>query len=236
MPQQRDIQGNVYCFPELDGVQQNLAFSGTSARSAQMGPTARMVVLCSTGGQTRVRYGFPTGVGSVTGSAVTGMVAGTLLNALPIPVTAGMVLDVNKAFADAFIGPGGRITAVASGAVGNNQVNVTDTVATLMAKIDVLSGNSVSGQTASTLATNQITLRSDLRQDLVLAGTMLASIGHVAGTTQRPFPVTASGGAAGMLTPSQYPQYFSVQPGAVFAVINADGGANTGFLSIQECT
>jgi hypothetical protein len=46
----------------------------------------------------------------------------------------------------------------------------------------------------------------------------------------------ATGATASMIVPSNYPLNFSVQPGYKLAVINTDGGAGVGFLSIQECT
>jgi flagellar hook protein FlgE len=56
---------------------------------------------------------------------------------------------------------GQTITFVASGAVGNNQVNVTDTVAQLLAKIDALSGGAGSAVNSGT-----VTLHSGVAQDL----------------------------------------------------------------------
>lgn len=95
-------------------------------------------------------------------------IAGSAVNnkaATPAPITGVTLLSgaagtdslaANFAAGDSITVNGTPITFVASGAVGN-QLNVTDTVNTLLAKIDSITGTT----TASTISAGGIVLRSD---------------------------------------------------------------------------
>ncbi|MEH2614867.1 flagellar hook-basal body complex protein [Bradyrhizobium sp. AZCC 1693] len=60
---------------------------------------------------------------------------------------------------------GQTITFMASGAAGNNQINITDNIGTLLGKIDALQGTSV----ASTIASGSITLHSGTANNLTIS-------------------------------------------------------------------
>ena len=62
---------------------------------------------------------------------------------------------------------GQTITFMASGAAGNNQVNVGDNITTLLGKIDALSGATAGGFT-STISTGSITLHSGVASNLTV--------------------------------------------------------------------
>jgi flagellin-like hook-associated protein FlgL len=78
--------------------------------------------------------------------------------------------------ADTIVVNGTTISFVASGATGN-QINITDDVDALLAKIDSITGGT------SSVATGQITLGTGTTQDLVVSGSGLAKLGLAAGTT-----------------------------------------------------
>ncbi|MGJ5178060.1 flagellar protein [Bradyrhizobium oligotrophicum] len=96
-------------------------------------------------------------------------VSGTAVNnkaATPAPITGATLLSgaantdsiaTNFTAGDTITVNGQTLTFVASGANGNNQINVTDSVQTLLSKIDTLSGTS----TPSTMSGGVITLRTD---------------------------------------------------------------------------
>ncbi|WP_315779628.1 MULTISPECIES: flagellar protein [unclassified Bradyrhizobium] len=81
----------------------------------------------------------------ITGATLLSGIAGT--DSIATDFTAGDTITVN----------GQTLTFVASGANGNNQINVGDSVQTLLSKIDALSGTSK----ASTVSGGAITLRTD---------------------------------------------------------------------------
>jgi flagellin len=122
-------------------------------------------------GQIYTSAGVTGAVRQITGPA--NIVGGTALNALigGNALTTGDTLTVN----------GQTITVVASGASGNNQVNVGDTVTTLLGKIDAITGTG----TASTVAGGQITLQTGITSDLTIGGTAATKLGFTAGTTAR---------------------------------------------------
>ncbi|WP_257170606.1 flagellar protein [Bradyrhizobium sp. SRS-191] len=96
-------------------------------------------------------------------------VSGTAVNnkaATPAPITGATLLSggtnsdslsTNFTAGDTLTVNGQTLTFVASGAIGNNQINVGDSVQTLLSKIDTLSGTSK----ASTVSGGVITLRTD---------------------------------------------------------------------------
>jgi flagellin-like hook-associated protein FlgL len=104
------------------------------------------------------------------GGAITGA---SLINALTAgnAATAGDTLTVN----------GQTITVVASGASGNNQVNVGDSISTLLGKIDAITGTG----TASAVAAGAVTLQTGTTSDLTIGGSLATKLGFTAGTTAR---------------------------------------------------
>jgi flagellin len=97
-------------------------------------------------------------------------------------------LASNITTSDTIVVNGTTISFVASGATGN-QLNVTDSVGTLLSKIDSLSGG-----TGAAVSGGKVTLNSGTTSDLTISGTGLAKIGLVAGTTARTGGTTALGG------------------------------------------
>ena len=94
-------------------------------------------------------------------------VSGPASNALSTAFGAGDTVTVN----------GQNLTFVASGAAGNNQINVTDTVQTLLTKIDTLSGNIGVGSTPSTVAGGQVQLHTGAAHDLTITSSNAAALG-----------------------------------------------------------
>src|SRR4029078_10446169 len=88
---------------------------------------------------------------AVTGATLLSGAAGT--DSLSSSFTAGDTITVN----------GTPITFVASGATGN-KVNITDSIQTLLTKIDAITGTS----TASTVSGGVISLRTDDAADLTV--------------------------------------------------------------------
>lgn len=81
------------------------------------------------------------------------------------------------------------ITFMASGAVGNNQVNIGDSIGTLLGKIDALTGTSV----ASTISGGSITLHSGVVSDLSVSSSNTAAFAALGFTGT----VTATRGGGG---------------------------------------
>jgi len=115
---------------------------------------------------------------NITGATKLSGTAGTSSDNLASGITIGDTLVVN----------GTTISFVASGATGN-QLNITDDVSTLLAKID-----SITGASGSAVAAGQITLNTGTASDLTLSGSALAKLGLTAGTTARTPGATALGG------------------------------------------
>ncbi len=93
--------------------------------------------------------------------------------------TNSLLTDITTS--DTLIVNGQTITFVASGASGN-QLNTTDTLSTMLAKIDTITGASVG---TSSVSAGVINIGTGLTQDLSLGGTALAKLGLSAGTTNR---------------------------------------------------
>jgi flagellar hook-associated protein 3 FlgL len=86
---------------------------------------------------------------------------------------------------------GKAITFVASGATGNNQINVTDSVQTLLTKIDSITGT----KTASTVSDGVIALHNDSGGPLTVSSTNLsafAALGFGAVASQPPLGLAGS--------------------------------------------
>ncbi len=114
----------------------------------------------------------------ITGATKLSGTAGTSSNNLASNITTSDTLVVN----------GTTITFVASGATGN-QLNVTDDVSALLAKID-----SITGATGSAVSGGQITLNTGTASDLTISGSALTKLGLTAGTTARTPGATPLGG------------------------------------------
>jgi len=107
---------------------------------------------------------------------------------------------------------GQTITFKASGAIGNNQINVTDNVQTLLSKIDALTGTS----TPSTVSGGVITLHTDSASTLSISG----------GNANATAALGALGFATTPITATQPPLRVSGTPlGSATSLVN--GSANT---------
>jgi len=135
--------------------------------------------------------------GPITGATALSGAAGT--NSLTSSFAANDTITVN----------GQTITFVAAGATGNNQINVTDNVQTLLKKIDALAGTS----TPSTISGGVITLHTDNASTLSVTSSNATAFAALGFTTS---PVTAA----------QPPLRVSGSPlGSATSLVN--GSANT---------
>ena len=131
---------------------------------------------------------------TVSGSAVNNKAAlsasisgATLLSGAPSTDS----LASNFVASDTITVNGRSIAFVASGAVGNNQVNTTDSVQTLLTKIDAMSGTS----TPSTVSDGVIALHTDSGTSLNLTSSnsaAFAALGFGAIATQPPLGIAGS--------------------------------------------
>ncbi|WJR76236.1 flagellar protein [Bradyrhizobium sp. NP1] len=140
-----------------------------------------------------------------TDSTATGTVANNKLTT-PAPITGATLLSggantdsLSASFAtgDTITVNGQQITFVASGAHGNNQVNVTDSVQTLLSKIDALSGTS----NPSTVSGGVVTLRTDNAANFSVTSSNTAALGALGfsgpvSATQPPLRVGSPFGSA----------------------------------------
>jgi hypothetical protein len=122
--------------------------------------------------------------------------------ATPAPITGATLLSgaagtdslaINFAAGDTITVNGKPITFVASGATGNNEVNVTDSVQTLLTKIDAISGTS----TPSTISGGVISLHTDNAAGFTVTSSNPAAFGALgfgatATATQPPLRVSGS--------------------------------------------
>jgi flagellar hook-associated protein 3 FlgL len=123
----------------------------------------------------------------VTGATALSGAAGT--NSLATSFAAGDTITVN----------GTPIAFVASGATGNNQINVTDSIQTLLTKIDSISGTS----TPSTISGGVITLHTDNAASLTVTSSnpaAFAALGFPATATATQPPLRVSGSPLGAAT------------------------------------
>jgi flagellar hook-associated protein 3 FlgL len=134
--------------------------------------------------------------GTATGGVVNNKAA------TPAPITGATLLSglagtdslaTNFAAGDTITVNGTPITFVASGAVGGNQVNVTDSVQTLLTKIDAISGTS----TPSTISGGAIALHTDNAAGFTVTSSNPAAFGALgfgatATATQPPLRVSGS--------------------------------------------
>jgi flagellar hook-associated protein 3 FlgL len=139
---------------------------------------------------------FFSSAGTATGSVVNNKAA------VPAPITGATLLSgaastdslaANFAAGDTITVNGTPITFVASGATGNNQLNVTDSVQTLLTRIDSITGTS----TPSTISGGVIALHTDDAADLTVASSNSAAFaalgfGVTATATLPPLRVSGS--------------------------------------------
>jgi flagellar hook-associated protein 3 FlgL len=142
-----------------------------------------------------------------TDSTATGGVVNNKL-ATPAPITGATALSgaagtdslsANFAAGNTITVNGQTITFVASGASGNNQINVTDSVQTLLTKIDAITGTSK----PSTVSGGAVTLRTDDASSLSIASnnaTAFAALGFSGTVTATQPPLRVSGSPLGSAT------------------------------------
>ena len=138
-------------------------------------------------------------------------VSGTAVNnkaATPAPITGATLLSgaastdsiaTNYTAGDTITVNGQTLTFVASGANGNNQINVTDSVQTLLSKIDALSGTSK----PSTVSGGVITLRTDDAASFSVSSSnagAFAALGFSGTVTAATPPLRVSGSPLGSAT------------------------------------
>ena len=115
-----------------------------------------------------------------------GFVSGTTtLSGLP---AGSDTLTTGFAANDTITVNGQTITFKASGATGNNQINITDNIQTLLSKIDAITGTS----TPSTVSGGVVTLHTDSASTLSISGgnaSATAALGSLGFTT---LPITAT--------------------------------------------
>jgi len=137
---------------------------------------------------------FFNSAGTVAGSAVNNKAAtpASISGATLLSGAAGTnSLSSNFSVGDTITVNGAPITFVASGAVGNNQVNTSDSVQTLLTKIDALSGTT----TPSTVSDGVIALHTTNGASLNVASSnsaAFAALGFGAIATQPPLALAGS--------------------------------------------
>jgi flagellar hook-associated protein 3 FlgL len=125
--------------------------------------------------------------GVVNNKAAAPITGATLLSGLPATDS----LSTNFAAGDTITVNGTPITFVASGATGN-QINVTDSVQTLLTKIDSISGTT----NASTISAGAITLHGGSGANLTVASSnpaAFAALGFAATVNATPAPLRVAG-------------------------------------------
>ena len=150
-----------------------------------------------------------TATGSVQQNQVAlpqGFISGpTTLSGLPV---GSDTLTQGFAANDTISVNGQTITFKASGAIGNNEINITDNIQTLLSKIDAITGTS----TPSTVSGGVITLHTDNAATLSVTSSNVAAFGAL--------------GFAGTVTAVQPPLRVSGTPlGSATSLVN--GSANT---------
>jgi hypothetical protein len=145
---------------------------------------------------------FFNSAGTATGSVVNNKAA------TPAPITGATLLSgaantdsltTNFAVGDTITVNGTPITFVASGATGNNQLNITDSVQTLLSKIDSITGTS----TPSTIGGGVIALHSDNAASLAVTSSnaaAFAALGFGGSVTATLPPLRVSGSPANTIS------------------------------------
>jgi flagellar hook-associated protein 3 FlgL len=142
-----------------------------------------------------------------TGGIATGSVVNNQATT-PAPITGATLLSgtagtdsLSASFAanDTITVNGQTLTFVASGATGNNQINVTDSVQTLLSKIDAITGTT----RPSTVSGGVITLRTDDAASLSITSsntTAFAALGFSGTVAAAKPPLRVSGSPLGSAT------------------------------------
>ncbi|GEC14191.1 flagellin [Nitrobacter winogradskyi] len=141
-------------------------------------------------------------VNNKNSAAITGatLLSGAALSdSIATDFTAGDTITVN----------GQTITFMASGASGNNQINVTDSVNTLLGKIDALSGGS-----GSAVAAGAITLHTGTASDLTITSSNAAAFNSM-------------GFTGGGVTQARTPGAPAALEGKTLTIGATDGGTAT---------
>jgi len=102
----------------------------------------------------------------ISGSTLLSGASGATSNSLVAGFAAGDTITVD----------GQTLTFEANGATGANQINVTDSVSTLLGKIDALSGNTGTGATPSSVTGGAITLNTGTASDLTITSSNAAAL------------------------------------------------------------
>ncbi len=145
--------------------------------------------------------------GTATGSVVNNKLAAPITGATALSgLAASDSISTNFAAGDTITVNGTPITFVASGATGN-QLNVTDSVQTLLSKIDSITGTS----TPSTISGGVITLHTDNAASLNVTSSNTAALGAL--------------GFGATVTALQPPLRVSGSPSTATSLVN--GSANT---------
>src|SRR6202171_1266520 len=201
-----------------DGTTESIQLTASSATPAPIGSFA--IGATSTATAANLNAALTTAIGTlantslVAASAVAasdnffnsaGTATGSVVNnkaATPAPITGATLLSgaantdslaTNFAAGDTITVNGTPISFVVSGAVGNNQLNVTDSVQTLLKKIDSITGTS----TPSTVSGGVIALHTDNATNLTVTRSNSAAFGALgfgatATATQPPLRVSGS--------------------------------------------
>ncbi|MES2195848.1 MAG: flagellin [Pseudomonadota bacterium] len=174
----------------LDAIQQAAVGStatvdGTGHISLDTG-TANDISLAGSLAGTLTKLGL-TGTTSVTrtAAATPSISTATLLSGAASPTSDSLTTAFGVG--DTITVNGQNLTFVTSGATGNNQINIGDTVGNLLTKIDTLSGNIGPGSTPSTVIGGQITLHTGAASDLTISssnGAALSALGLGTGVSQ----------------------------------------------------
>ena len=207
-----------FAFTLPDGTTESIQLTASSATPPPVGSFA--IGANSTVTSTNLKAALNTAIGTlantslVAASAIAagndffssaGTATGSVVNnkaAIPAPITGATLLSgaastdslaTNFAAGDTITVNGTPITFVASGATGNNQLNVTDSVQTLLTKIDSITGTS----TRSTISGGVIALHTDDAANLTVTSSNSAAFaalgfGVTATATLPPLRVSGS--------------------------------------------
>src|SRR6202048_3864516 len=184
-----------FAFKLPDGTTESIQLTASSATPAPVGSFA--IGATSTATAANLNAALNTAIGTLTNTSLVaasavaasdnffnsaGTATGSVVNnkaATPAPITGATLLSgaantdslaTNFAAGDTITVNGTPISFVASGAVGN-QLNVTDSVQTLLKKIDSITGTS----TPSTVSGGVITLHTDNATSLTVTGSNAAA-------------------------------------------------------------
>jgi hypothetical protein len=206
-----------FAFTLPDGTTESIQLTASSATPPPVGSFA--IGATSTATAANLKAALNTAIGTlantslVAASAIAagndffspaGTATGSVVNnkaAIPAPITGATLLSgaastdsltTNFAAGDTITVNGTPITFVASGATGNNQLNVTDSTQTLLTKIDSITGTS----TPSTISGGVIALHTDNAAALTVTSSnsaAFAALGFGATATATLPPLRVSG-------------------------------------------